>query len=454
MTQDSDVLVLGGGLAGLATASALGDRAIVLEREAEAGGLARSLALGEYWFDHVLHLLYFADPDTERRVRAIVGTDLQPCPPEAWVESMSGRARFPFQAHLRELPPNMIARCLTDLAASTFGPAAPPAANYEEMLLQTFGRAMCEEFFLPYNQKMWKRPLDGLSASGFHWNIQRPDFESVVKGSLPETSAFAAYNARGWYPRPSRGPRGMGVLSRALARSVQDLRFGHEVQSINPTRREVVVRRRGRASRFRYRHALVCTLPLPVTLGLVCGLPRDLTDVPGRLPYNRVLTPCFCVRGPRPEGTGHWRYYADPSLSFTRLVFMHRFDPSSAPRDGWGLMAEITQPGEQPVPERVELLGRVRGEIERLGVLPQGSKIVNCHLEISEYGYVAFEQHVEPLVKRALSVLRRLDIHPVGRYARWEYSSMAQVMRDGFAQGDALLRELEVVSKPALAHAQ
>jgi protoporphyrinogen oxidase len=454
MTHDTDVLVLGGGLAGLATASALGARAIVLEREAEAGGLVRTLARGGYWFDHVLHLLYFADPDTERRVHAMMGADLQPCPPEAWVESMSGRARFPFQGHLRELPADVIARCLTDLAATTFGPASPPAANYEEMLLRTFGRAMCDEFFFPYNRKMWKRPLDGLSASGFHWNIQRPDFESVVKGSLPQAAAFAPYNARGWYPRPSQGPRGMGALSHALARHVHDVRFGHGVQSIDPTRREVVTQHDGHESRFHYRHALVCTLPLPVTLGLVRGLPRDLAAAPARLPYNRVLTPCFSVRGPRPKNTGHWRYFTDPSLSFTRLVFMHRFDPASAPRDGWGLMAEVTQPAGQPVPDRAEVLARVRGEIERVGVLPRGSTIVDAHVEVCEYGYVVFEHHVERLVQRALSVLRGLGIHPVGRYGRWEYSSMAQVMRDGFAQGDALLHELEAVPEPELAPAR
>jgi hypothetical protein len=117
-------------------------------------------------------------------------------------------------------------------------------------------------------------------------------------------------------------------------------------------------------------------------------------------------------------------------------------------------MAEVTQPAGQPVPDRAEVLARVRGEIERVGVLPRGSTIVDAHVEVCEYGYVVFEHHVERLVQRALSVLRGLGIHPVGRYGRWEYSSMAQVMRDGFAQGDALLRELEAAPEPELTPAR
>lgn len=443
MTVETDVLVLGGGLAGLSTASSLGDRAIVLEREREPGGLVRSIESGGYWFDHVLHLLYFADEATERRVRPMLGDELVACPPVAWVEAVSGRARFPFQANLREMPPEVIALCLADLAAVTFGAGGTPPDNYERMLLQTFGRAMCDEFFFPYNLKMWKRPLDRLSASGFHWNIQRPDFASVVRGSLPDAGAYAAYNARGWYPRPAPGrPRGMSCLARALARRVHDVRYGQHVRAIDPVRREVVATCRGHMVLYRYRHALVSTLPLPVTLGLVRGTPDDLRDGARRLPYNRVLTPCLSVRGPRPEGLGHWRYYADPRISFTRLVFMHEFDPDSAPADGWGLMAEITQPSSSPIPDANETIQRVVGEARELGALPADSTLVDAKMVVNEYAYVAFEHGVEPFVCRALTFLRDLGIVSVGRYGRWEYSSMAQVMRDGFATGDAMQQEL------------
>lgn len=433
---ETDVLILGGGLSGLAAASALGSRAIVLEREDRPGGLVRSIEVGDYWFDHVLHLLYFPDEVTEQRVRAMLGDDLQPCSPVAWVHSLSGCVRFPFQANLSDLPTDVVVACLADLAERTFMPHTIDPANYEEMLDYAFGKSMCEEFLYPYNRKMWRRPLDTLAAKGFHWNIARPDYRDVLRGAIPGEHRYAAYNSRGWYPRPPRGtPRGMECLTRALARHAANVRPSHEVCRIDLGERRVVARHDGRDVEFRYRR-LISTLPLPVALGLMSDLPARIRDLAPRLVCNRVLSPCFCIRGPRPSGTGHWRYYADPNLCFTRLIFMHAFDPDSGPEDGWGLMAEIPERREAPHRDPAETLAQARADVHKSGVLPPGSEIVGEKLVTNEHGYVVFEIGVQDLAAEALAYLRTVDVEPLGRYGRWEYSSMAQVMRDGFAVGD------------------
>src|SRR5437588_422837 len=80
----------------------------------------------------------------------------------------AGRVRYPFQLHLGGLDSAAAAACLRDFAEVAFGPQQP-AADYESMLLKSFGRAMCETFFFPYNLKVWKRPLHTLAPSGFQW---------------------------------------------------------------------------------------------------------------------------------------------------------------------------------------------------------------------------------------------------------------------------------------------
>ena len=66
MRRESDVLVLGAGLTGMAAAALLDDRTVVLERDECPGGLVKTPCWNGYWFDQVLHLLYFWDDDTER----------------------------------------------------------------------------------------------------------------------------------------------------------------------------------------------------------------------------------------------------------------------------------------------------------------------------------------------------------------------------------------------------
>ena len=123
--RKADVVVVGSGVTGLAAAWVLGDRATVLERDARPGGLVRTERFGDYWFDRVLHLLYFQDPDTEHHVRSLLGDVLAPCPPVAWCETSRGTTRFPFQMNLRGLDLEARLRCIRDLAEASFGGSAP-----------------------------------------------------------------------------------------------------------------------------------------------------------------------------------------------------------------------------------------------------------------------------------------------------------------------------------------
>jgi protoporphyrinogen oxidase len=441
MLEEVDVLVLGAGLTGLAAGSVLGDRALVLEKEARPGGLVRTERFGDYWFDHVLHLLYFEDATTEARVRDLVGDALEPCTPEAWVETRAGTVRFPLQMHLGGLDPEAVVDCIGDLVAAASLPPEPPPSTYEEMLLRSFGRSFCDLFFFPYNRKMWKRPLAELAPSGFQWNITRPDLDGVLRGALAADRRFSAYNSRGWYPRPPRGAsmRGMEVLARALAGRVPRLQLQSAVEAIDLETRTVTARQHGATESYRYRQACLSTLPLPFTVSCCRQAPEDLRAACRRLVRNRVLSAAFSVRGPRPEERGHWRYYADESLVFTRLVYPHVFDPGCVPEDGWAILAEITERAEEPAGEPGAILERARDDMRRAGALPPACEIVDAHLLVVDPAYVVFSVENEAVIRAARDFLVRHGVTPLGRYGRWEYSSMAQVMRDGFVWAEGVV---------------
>lgn len=155
--NEPEVLVLGGGLAGLAVAAGLGPRACVLESASRPGGLVRSFQRDGWWFDYVLHLLHFNDEVTKKRLLQLLDGLLEPCPPDAYVTTTAGVARFPIQEHLGQLEPETAIACLDELARGAYGPAAAePPRDYRELLLRSFGPRLCELFFFPYNAKMWR----------------------------------------------------------------------------------------------------------------------------------------------------------------------------------------------------------------------------------------------------------------------------------------------------------
>jgi protoporphyrinogen oxidase len=344
--------------------------------------------------------------------------------------------------HLAGLDTNPLVDCLQDFAASFYGPVSPQSDNFEQMLLRSFGKSLCELFFFPYNRKFWKTPLSTLVASEFTWNIAKPDFGAIIRGALGRGDEFHNYNANGWYPRPPRDAkwRGMEVLTRALATRAADLRVNHRVTCIDLARREVTVEHGGEETMFRYRNACMGTLPLPRMVQICVQAPQDLRDACVQLRCNRVLSSALSISGPRPTGRGHWRYYTDESLIYSRLVYLHEFDPYCAPEDGWPLLAEITEPSEAPFASPRYLLSRVKADIERGGGLPEGCSVIDEHLLVTDPAYVVFTPESIPVLESARHFLIAGGITPLGRYGRWEYSSMGQVMQDGFSWADSLLK--------------
>lgn len=432
--EETDVVVLGGGLAGLSLAAEYGPGAVVLERHDRPGGLVRTEHRHGYWFDHVLHLLHVPDPATESLVRQLLGDDLARCPPRAWIACPDGVTGYPFQQHLAGLRLPARIACVAGFTAATLGRRRGRPGNYAELLLSTFGAGMCEQFFFPYNRKLWCRPLESLAATGFQWNLARPALAAVLRGAVAAgSSGPAAYNSNGWYPRPPAGApvRGMELLSRALARRAADLRPRHRAVAVDPARRTVTYLAGGRAGVLKYRRACVSTVPLPVTVRLCVQAPAGLRRAAARLPFNRVRSVALSMRGPRPDQLGLWRYYTDESLPYTRLVFLTNFDPLMAPSDGWSLLAEVPEPGEQPPAPTGRLVASVLDGLARTPELPDRREVVDSHVIDADPAYVVFTVAAQEVAERARAFLAGHDVIPLGRYGSWAYSSMAQVMADG-----------------------
>jgi protoporphyrinogen oxidase len=67
--------------------------------------------------------------------------------------------RYPFQANLHGLPPEVIKECLLGvIEARVAGAGAAAAAepdNFEDYCLRHFGAGISKHFMIPYNEKIW-----------------------------------------------------------------------------------------------------------------------------------------------------------------------------------------------------------------------------------------------------------------------------------------------------------
>ena len=174
----AEVVIIGSGLTGLSAGMELGDKAVMLEKGTRPGGLVKTFNFDGYWFDNVVHLLHFRNPETERCIKELMGGTLKSCPLAGWVETREGTARYPLQLNLGSFKKETAKKCVNDFINR---PKGEPA-SYKEFLLNTFGATMCDIFFYPYNEKQWKFPLDAMTSSGQIWNINQPTLADIIEG--------------------------------------------------------------------------------------------------------------------------------------------------------------------------------------------------------------------------------------------------------------------------------
>jgi protoporphyrinogen oxidase len=135
----TEVLILGGGLAGLSTARHLGGLGarsrLVVEARDRVGGTAGSRTAGGFTFDYTGHLLHLHDPYGKALILDLLKDNVASHERRAWIYSSGAWTRYPFQANTRGLPFSAAVDCAAGTvrarrAARTSCPgAARPSAR-------------------------------------------------------------------------------------------------------------------------------------------------------------------------------------------------------------------------------------------------------------------------------------------------------------------------------------
>ncbi len=430
------ILVLGGGVAGLAAARALGERGaefLVLEREREPGGWCRSIRSGGYLFDMSGHFLHLSDPAMRAMALGLQGVSWDAVERDARVFLRGRLTPYPFQANLHGHSAALVRRCLADFAAERIREATGSASaprNFAEWLVRRFGRTMCREFFFPYNRKMWRTPLGDMGYSWTSWSVPVPAFEDILAGARGETRNGMGYNPSFLYPRSG----GMGALVAALAAPLRDrLCTRTEIVRIDTERR---VAWSAGGERFPY-DAMVATAPLPALAAACRPAPRAVRSAGGKLRWVKVLSLNFGIRDP--ETTfGHWAYVPERAYPFFRIGFLSNVSPGSAPGGCASVFTEKSFPAGAAIDVRSEIRSSL-DHLVRMGVLRKGRAPEVVEPIVLDPAYVVFDHAREGAAKLLLEHLREKGIFAAGRYGAWDYNGMEGSMADGIrAAGEAL----------------
>ncbi len=433
------ILIVGAGLAGLSTAYHLaGIPYRLYERESEVGGLCRSYRKDGFTFDYTGHLLHFRQPQIKALVEQLLTDKLQKHHRKSFIYSHQTYTEYPFQVNIHGLPPEVVRECVMGFITTLLQPAPardPKDLGFKQWILQNLGEGMAKHFMVPFNEKLWKVSLDELTSDWVSWLVPKPELKDVINGALGIKDKAFGYNRSFLYPASS----GISILPESFLPGITNVTANIELLEVDTKRR--LARFHDRLSgttRTEHYEALVSTIPVPELVRRCLDMPLYLKEAAEELRWVSVYNLNMAVAREQVSDK-HWLYFPEPEFPFYRVGFPMNFSPSLGQPGCSSMYVEIShRPMEHQSAD--QLAAQARAGLEQAGILQRGDEIVVSDVKDLHYAYVYFDRHRATAIPAILSELERRGIYSIGRYGRWEHTSM----EDAIGQGKQLAERLRL----------
>jgi protoporphyrinogen oxidase len=432
------IVIVGAGLAGLSAAFHLnGVPYRVFEKEQEAGGLCRSYRVKGFTFDLTGHLLHFRQAEVRAVVERLLAGRLETHIRRSFIYSHRTYTEYPFQVNTYGLPPEVVRECLLGFVATLTNHSRASAAttaplSFKDWIIENLGEGIARHFMVPFNEKLWQVPLEELTSDWVSWLIPKPDLKDVVSGALGIKDKAFGYNPTFLYPVQG----GIDALPKAFLPAVTDVAYGEELVEVDTGCRRATFQDRRNGTRVVEYDRLVSTIPIPELVRRCTDLPPAFREAAAGLRCVSVYSVNLGVARERVSDK-HWIYFPEPGYPFYRAGFPMNFSPALGPSGCSSLYVEISHQPTDITPPEV-LLKQVREGLERAGIFRPEDEILAADVRDIRYAYVLFDRHRARVLPALLEELERRGIHSIGRYGRWEHTSM----EDAISQGKRLAERL------------
>ena len=419
----ADIVILGAGLTGLSTAYHLEQAGFfdytLFEKEPEAGGLCRSISHEGFTFDYTGHLLHINDEYFKQFIESVVGFEhFNVIHRKSFIYSQNVYTHYPYQVNLNGLPADTIAACIEGFVQRKKIKHQP--ASFRQWVLSNFGKGLAEHFFFPYQEKIFSFPVDKLSASWTGRFVPHTTLGQMINGALqPPSEQQIGYNAQFFYPKQGGIYFWVKKIHEKLTNPVQ---LNHTVTRINLREKEILFQN-GRVEKFKH---LVSTLPLDIFLKLTDN--AHFKQTANKLLCNTVVNFNLGIKRDQLSDK-HWIYYPERQYPFYRIGFAHNFSDAMAPAGHAALYGEFSHINK-PIHEVEVLLKESLVATKKL-LRIDDHEVVTQKVITIPHAYVIFDRWRDKNLPALLDNLRNDQIHSVGRYGAWKYSSMQEGILEG-----------------------
>jgi protoporphyrinogen oxidase len=383
MSERYGAVILGAGPAGLYLAIRLLRvnsiaPPLVVEREQQVGGLARSFVHNGLTFDLGSHRLHPSiRPEILADIRGLLGCDLTMRPRNGRIYLFGRYVSFPISPRnlLNKLPSFVAGTAWDAVTRGTRKKKNKVAISFEDVLLEGLGPTLCHAFYFPYARKLWglePSQIDQLQAQRrVAADTAGKIFMKILATTLGRTGPGRSF----YYPR-----MGFGQISEALACEVRrlggqvDLGCGAQALRAVQGGWEVQIKSADGKERDYEAPLVFSTIPTSTLLKLLGEIiPPEIASAISRLRHRGMLLVYLeLARNQFTPFDAHYFPGADVVLS--RLSEPKNYSASPFPTGKTGLCAEIPSAWQEDLWNRKddEIVERVLLDLDHVGLPARG----------------------------------------------------------------------------------
>lgn len=409
----ADIGVIGAGPSGLSLAIFSNNPVTIYEKDDVPGGHARSFHEGPWTFDRGPHILFSRDKQILNWMIESLGDNVHTCIRNNKVIIDQSYIHYPIENDLGSLKSGLTSSCLISYVEAQLKQDSE-IKNLDDWFRSNFGDALTDLYFKPYNEKIWKVPLNKLSMS---WSerIPNPPIADVLKGALGVRTEGYLHQLNYQYPRNG----GFQALADSwFTRVKASVKLGIEIHGISIKDEKVVLQ----TSNSIETHDWIVYTGYLDQLPRICNfeIPTEIQENIDSLRVNGISCVTIGVRG---EDLNKFTalYVPDERFLFNRISFPHVFSPENAPEGHYLIQAEITTaPGESPASEDVMIKQLVEFCLE-MGILDSPDQVVYRNNTFFSHAYVVYDEEYEIKVEKVIQFFLSKKIYLHGRFGSFQY---------------------------------
>ena len=421
--------ILGAGVSGLALARFLVESGhdaadiVLFEAAAKTGGLCESKTVDGFTYDTSGgHILFSKDAEAMQWMKDAAGGDdvFVTCDRNTKIRFDDRWVHYPFENGLGDLPEQANFDCLKGYVEAWHkrksGASVAPG-DFKSWVQWRFGDGIAEHFMDPYNEKIWKRPLDELTSGWVAGRVPDAPIDDVLRASIGIRTQGYTHQAIFYYPKSG----GFQGITDGMTRTLTpELRLNTPVQSVT---------RHGDAWRVNGEEfdCVVNTIALNLVPDLVEDVPDNVAQAMRGLAYNSITT--FLLALDRPEHPNlSWVYLPQRKQGpANRITYMSNYAPGNAPAGKTSFLCEVTnRPDEHCT---AGTLDEVIDGMAGAGLLRK-DEILFTDTSWHRFAYIVYDHELDARRATALDWCEQAGIVALGRFGHYDYHNSDQCVID------------------------